>query len=186
MEGFYFVFPTYEEAIEALPKFDSPDSQSLRQHSEECARRSVESFERSDTDGCVSQWCNDTLARDYDRAAKLADQANMEVFKVLVDSQTGEVVGNTIHVFQSRFHRGSEYKWAVRRNGAEKAEWVTDYKRDSGFAAKGLVVAWMVAPAKLYSRCPGNHLLEQRGISGLASYHGKSVGIDYEAAGLRP
>jgi hypothetical protein len=63
---------------------------------------------------------------------------------------------------------------------------VIDYECESGFAAKGLSVAWMLAPAKLYSRLPGNHLPEQRGLSGLASYHGKSVGIDYEAAGLRP
>lgn len=185
-EQFYFVFPTYEEAREALPKFDSPASQKLREQSEDCARRSVESFERSDTDGFVSQWCNDTLSRDYARAAELADQANLSVFKVLVDAQTGELVANTIHIFESRFHYGNEYKWAVRRAGDQKAQWVTDYKRESSFAAKGLRTAWMIAPAKLYGRAPGNHLPEQRGMSGLASYHGKSMDIDYEAAGLRP
>ena len=51
--------------------------------------------------------------------------------------------------------------------------------------AKSVVVS-MVAPAKMYARYPGNHLPEQRGLSGLASYTGKSVGIDYDAIGMRP
>ena len=63
---------------------------------------------------------------------------------------------------------------------------MTDYKRESNYATKGLKTAWMVAPAKLYARSPGNHLPEPKGMSGLASYHGKSVGIDYDSAGLRP
>lgn len=186
MTKFYFVFPTYEEAIESLPKFKSDDSKALLERAEDHRRRSEESWERSDTDGCVTQWCNDISALDCGRAAELADQANLHVFKVLVDTQTGEVVGNTVHIFQSRFHYGNEYKWAVRRSDDQRAEWVTDYKRPSGFASRNLAVAWIVAPAKLYRRHPGNHLPEQRGLSGLASYTGKTVGIDYEAAGLRP
>lgn len=183
---FYFVFPTYEEASTLLPRFDSDDSKRLREQAAEYRRREQESFDRCDTDGCVSQWCQSISARDSDRAAELADQGNLSVFQVLVDKATGEVVATTVHIFQSRFHYGNEYKWAVRRNGANKAEWVTVYKRESGYAAKGLAVAWMVAPAKLYTRLPGNHLPEQRGLSGLASYSGKSVGIDYDAIGLRP
>lgn len=186
MEQFYFVYSTSDEAHAALPQFASDVSKKLREQAAEWRRREEESFQRSDTDGCVTQWCNAISARDSDRAAELADNGNLGVFKVLVDSNTGEVVGNTIHAFQSRFHHGSEYKWAVRRADAQKAEWVTDYKRQSGFAARGLSVAWIVAPAKLYSRLPGNHLPEPKGLSGLASYHGKCVGIDYDAAGLRP
>ena len=186
MDQFYFVHPTREEAEATLPHFDSEDSKRLRARAEESRRREEESFQRSDTDGCVSQWCHAVTARDSDRAAELADQANLDVFKVLVDAVTGEVVATTIHIFESRFHYGNEYKWAVRRSGSQKAEWVTDYKRESGFAAKGLAVAWIVAPAKLYTRLPGNHLPEPKGMSSLASYHGKSVGIDYDAIGLRP
>jgi len=185
-QPFYFVFPSYEEAAQALPQFESEEAKSLREKAEEQRRRSDESWERSDTDGCVSQWCQDITARDYTYAAELSNQGNLDIFKVLVDTETGQVVANTIHVFQSRFHHGNEHKWAVRRNGAEKAEWVTDYKRPAGFASRNLAVAWMLAPAKLYARRPGNHLPEQRGLSGLASYRGKSMDIDYEAAGLRP
>lgn len=186
MSQFYFVFATRDEADAALPRFQSDESIALRQRAEESRRREEESFQRCDTDGFVSQWCHSITANDADRSAELADQANLSVFKVLVDVETGEVVGNTIHIFESRFHYGNEYKWAVRRNGAEKAQWVTDYKRESNYAAKGLKTAWMVAPAKLYARCPGNHLPEPKGMSGLASYRGKSVGIDYDSTGLRP
>lgn len=186
MSQFYFVFANYDEALQALPHFESQESQRMREVAAENRRRSEESFQRCDTDGCVSQWCQDITARDYDCAAELSDKGNLGVFKVLVDIETGEVVANTIHIFQSRFHYGNEYKWAVRRQGQEKAQWVSDYKRESNFAAKGLKVAYIIAPAKMYARLPGNHLPEQRGLSGLASYHGKSVGIDYDAAGLRP
>lgn len=184
--SFYFVFPTYEEASAALPEFQSEDSKKLLEQAEEHRRRSEESFQRSDTDGCVTQWCNDISARDCARAAELADHGNLDIFKVLVDAQTGEVVATTVHVFQNRFSYGNAYKWAVRRTPDQKAEWVTDYKREKNFTDRGLMVAWMLAPAKLYGRHPANHLPEQRGLSGLASYSGKMVGIDYDAIGMRP
>ena len=186
MEQFYFVYPTYEAAQASLPQFDSENGKQLRKQASEWQRREEESFQRCDTDGSVSQWCHSISARDNARAAALSDNSNLAVFQVLLDSATGEVVANTIHVFRSRFHYGNEYKWAVRRSGAAKVQWVTNYKRASGFASKGLRVAWIVAPAKLYTRCPGNHLPEPTGTSGLASYHGKSIGIDYNASGLRP
>ena len=186
MSPFYFVFSTQSEAKAALPHFQSNEAIALRQKAEHYIQREQESFERSDTDGCVSQWCLSISSRDASEAAELADQANLDVFKVLVDAATGEVVATTIHIFKSRFHYGNEYKWAVRRQGAEKAQWITDYKRESSFAEKGLKTAWMVAPAKLYARLPGNHLPEPKGMGGLASYHGKSVGIDYDAIGMRP
>ena len=186
MNQFFFVFSTRDEAYAALPHFQSDEAIAFRQKAEHYRQLEQESFERSDTDGCVSQWCLSISSRDAQEAAELADQANLGVFKVLVDAETGEVVANTIHIFQSRFHYGNEYKWAVCRNGADKAQWVTDYKRESNFASKGLKTAWMVAPAKLYARSPGNHLPEPKGLSGLASYRGKSIGIDYDSAGLRP
>ena len=74
----------------------------------------------------------------------------------------------------------------MRRSGCDKTQWVTDYKRESGFAEKNLKAAWMLAPAKFYSRHPADHTPEPRGMGGLASYRGKSLGIDYDAIGLRP
>lgn len=186
MNQFYFVFASQDEARAYLPSFNSPEAVALRQKAEQHAQNERDSFDRCDTDGCVTQWCSAIFSRDAVVGAELADTGNMDVFKVLLDAETGEVVATTIHTFQSRYTYGNEYKWAVRRNGSEKAQWVTDYKRESSYAAKGLKTAWIIAPAKLYARHPGNHLPEQKGLSGLASYRGKLVGIDYDSAGLRP
>mgnify|MGYP003341767788 FL=1 len=186
MSNFYFLFETQDEAVKALPSFDSDEAIALREKVAYWRQREEESFQRSDTDGCVSQWCMSISAMDCDRQAELADQGNLSVFKVLVDTQTGELVGTTIHTFKSRFHYGNERKWAVRRSGCDKTQWVTDYKRESGFAEKNLKAAWMLAPAKFYSRHPADHTPEPRGMGGLASYRGKSLGIDYDAIGLRP
>ena len=186
MTTFYIITETQEEAAALLPSYESEQSRVLRERAEEHRRREQESFDRCDTDGYVSQWCSSISARDADEAAALADRGDLSVFPVLVDAVTGELVAITIHVFQNRYSYGNEYKWAVRRQGAQKAEWVTDFKRESNFGKKGLRKAWMIAPAKLYGRHPGNHLPEQRGLSGLVSYHGKSIGIDYDAIGMRP
>ena len=56
MEQFYFIFPTKEEAYAALPHFDSEASKQLREQAAEWRRREEESFQRCDTDGCVTQW----------------------------------------------------------------------------------------------------------------------------------
>jgi hypothetical protein len=183
-EQFYFLFNSHSEAENSLPSFDSDKAIALRKKADYWRQREEESFQNCDTDGCVSQWCMSISARDCDQEAELANQGNLGVFRALVDTQTGDLVATTIHTFVSRFHYGNEHKWAVRRNG--KTEWITDYKRESGFAAKNLRVVWMLAPVKLYSRHPANHTPEPKGMSGLASYHGKSVGIDYDAIGLRP
>lgn len=49
----------------------------LRQMAHDSRRRSQESFDRCDTDGCVSQWASDLTARLYDHAAALADDGWM-------------------------------------------------------------------------------------------------------------
>jgi hypothetical protein len=181
----YWVFSNAEDAYAHRPEFQSEEGVRLREQAADARRKEQESFFRSDTDGFVSQWCNSIEAQDADSAAKLADSGNLAVFKVLLDCETNELVGHTIHIFKSKYHSGVDYKWSVRRTGSKKPQWVTNYKRHSNFAVKGLRVAWMLAPAKLYSRNPGNHLVEKKGLSGMASYHGKSVGIDYESAGLQ-
>ena len=186
MTTFYIITETSDEAYDLMPSFESAQIKTLREKAEEHRRRERESFERCDTDGFVSQWCSSISAADDDEAAALADRGNLSVFPVLVDAVTGELVATTIHIFQNRYSYGNEYKWAVRRQNAQKAEWVTDFKRESNFGKKGLRKAWMIAPAKLYSRHPANHLPEARGMAGLASYCGKSIGIDYDAIGMRP
>lgn len=45
----------------------------LWNHARDNYRKSAESFERSDTDGALTQWALDTTAREYNVAASLAD-----------------------------------------------------------------------------------------------------------------
>lgn len=180
--SFYFIFPTYEEADAARPNFDSDDYKRFMDQSEDYERKERESFDRCDTDGCVTQWLHTCSASDAREAARLSNHGNLSIFKVLLDAETGELVAHTPLIFQSRYHYGHEWKWAVKRNG--RTEWVTDYKREKNFTDRGLRVAWMLAPAKMYYRYPGDRRPEQRGLSGLASYNGKTSWIDYGAAGL--
>jgi len=55
------------------------------------AQRSVDSFERSDTDGFMSQWANDHYASGYRMAAEIADNDGYADFAVVTDL-TGAIV----------------------------------------------------------------------------------------------
>lgn len=192
MEQFYFVFDTYEEAAVCLPQFESDQAAKLRKESDDARHRSNESWERSDTDGCVTQWCSDITAAEKLREAELANHGYLVVRPALMDIKSGEIVAACVHMMQSKFHYGTDYLWKVYRptgrfgnNGKEfMTEWVRDAKRESTFTKKGLRKVFVLAPGKMYSRSPGNHLPEGRGLSGLASYHGKFADIDFEASGL--
>jgi hypothetical protein len=48
-----------------------------REMAAECRKRSQESWERSDTDGFMSQWASDSVAREYDMLADLVDDGGM-------------------------------------------------------------------------------------------------------------
>ena len=192
MDKFYFVFDTYEAAAACLPSFESDMAVKLREEAEAASQRSQESWERSDTDGCVTQWCNDIFAAEKMREVELANNGYLVIRPALMDIKTGEIVAGCLHIMQSKFHYGNDYLWKVYRptgrfgnNGKEfMHEWVGDAKRESTFEKKGLRKVFVMAPGKMYARSPGNHLPEARGLSGLASYHGKFADIDYEASGL--
>lgn len=185
-QQFYFVFATQDEAHEALPKFDSAKAVTLRADAADARRREEESFQRSDTDGFLSQWASSITAQEKDREATLADNGGLVIRPVLVDIVSGEVVAACVHQNKSLHHYGTDYTWKVYRptgkyNGVD---YVGDAKRKSTFTKKGLRKAWVMAPGKMYSRSPGNHLPEQRGLGGCASYSGKHADIDYNASGL--
>lgn len=192
MDKFYFVFGTYEEAEACLPMFDSDEAIKLRAEAEEASRRSEESWARSDTDGFLSQWASDITALEKKREAELADHGRMVVRPALMDIKSGEIVAACCHTMPSKFHHGADHSWKVYRptgrygnNGQEfQWEWVGDAKRASTFEKKGLRKVFVLAPGKMYSRSPGNHMPEARGLSGCANYTGKYAGIDYEASGL--
>jgi hypothetical protein len=60
-------------------------AEELRQLAKDSRRRSQESFERSDTDGFLSQWASDLHARLYEVQAEIADQEGKSEFPRLFE-----------------------------------------------------------------------------------------------------
>jgi hypothetical protein len=54
-----------------------------RQAAEECRIREEESWQRSDTDGFVSQWCNSLGAREHQMNAEIAEAGGVALFQGL-------------------------------------------------------------------------------------------------------
>lgn len=190
-QPFYFVFNSYEEAEQYMPSFESDDAKALRQRAEDKKRREEESFQRCDTDGCVSQWCLSIGAEEDRREAELANSARLVIRPALIDVESGEIVAGCLHVNRNRFASWERvYQWKVYREIRKDDGrvfnwfWLSDFKREANFGKRGLRKVYVMAPGKMYSRAPGNNEPEERGLSGLASYSGKFAAIDYEAAGL--
>lgn len=55
-------------------------------------QRSAESWERSDTDGFLSQWASDQMAGRYDHLASIAEDGGTMLVTAFVDLATGELV----------------------------------------------------------------------------------------------
>lgn len=60
-----------------------------------CYRRKQESWERSDTDGFLSQWAADQMAGRYARLAKIAEAGGIVEDRAFVDIATGELIKGT-------------------------------------------------------------------------------------------
>jgi hypothetical protein len=69
--------------------------------------QAVESFERCDTDGFVSQWANGCMADYAETGAALADAEGWWTFRALIDAETGEVA--SLDCVASERYRGSYY-----------------------------------------------------------------------------
>lgn len=63
------------------------DESYYRQKAADCLRKEQESFERSDTDGCVSQWCHSLSAREASARADILRDGGMAVFTGLYEGE---------------------------------------------------------------------------------------------------
>lgn len=75
-----------EQDTEPTGTYGGKTAEQWREAATESRRRSAESFERSDTDGYLSQWASDTMARKYDACATLAEQGGKAEFPALRDA----------------------------------------------------------------------------------------------------
>lgn len=190
---FYFVFPTEDEAYAARPQFESEVGNIERKRALDYERRERESFDRCDTDGFLSQWAMTCGQRDSEARAKIADNAGLIVRPCLIDVATGEVVAVCVHVFPSRYqYNARDFAWKVHRSPGigNSCEWVRDYKRESGFAQRGLRKAYMLAPGKFYrtrtTRASDCRRVRRRtllALSDLASAIDETVADRYAAKG---
>jgi hypothetical protein len=97
-----------------------------RKMAAESRQRSADSFERSDTDGYVSQWASDLTGRLYSLAAEVAEQGNTWEFDVpFIDGlpATDWAWVETRYGSTVRIGRGSDVRWwnpSAARKGATR------------------------------------------------------------------
>lgn len=96
-----------------------------RQDARECAQRSLDSFDRCDTDGFVSQWANDTIARKYDMYARLAEKDGLWEFRALF-TLTGALVPDAVYL-KTRLN-----KWVWRIGTGQTVAWFDPSRARSG------------------------------------------------------
>lgn len=69
----------------------------LRQQAADCRQRSAESWERSDTDGFLSQWASDLSARLYESQASILENGGLSTFWGLYDSEKNRIPAKMIN-----------------------------------------------------------------------------------------
>jgi hypothetical protein len=115
----------------------------------QAARQSAaDSWERSDTDGFVSQWASGLTAREYDLKADLAERGDVDAFYDSVMDADGNVA--PARVVETRY--GSKVaifaSWEdADTYGAPVKAWASP--TDRALRKYGLRMAWRTAPAKV-------------------------------------
>lgn len=81
-------------------KFAGKTPQQWRDQAADARRRSYESFQRSDTDGALSQWAHDSMAITYNDCAEVAEQGG-----TVTELELFDLEGNLLnaHQFISRY-----------------------------------------------------------------------------------
>lgn len=135
--------------------------------------QSQASFERSDTDGALSQFASDSAARRYDMCATLAEQDGTWEFPALF-TLTGALVPDAVWI-KTKTKYGAKWVWRIGRGQA--AQWFDPSKANSGArrrandAAKGYQLGTIRATAYVGTSGSG------KGLSGMLSvgfYIGRS------------
>ena len=93
----------------STPTYDGLTADQWRAKATESRQRSYDSFQRSDTDGFLSQWASDSVAREYDLCARLAEADGMWEFVAVFDLD-----GNLVPAVQRQNQWG--YYWCIYDN----------------------------------------------------------------------
>lgn len=113
-------------------------------------QRSAESFERSDTDGFLTQWAADTMAGKYDLQAQIAENGGRATFPALFDLDDDPVAAKLIEtqygmawgLLSDPDDTDSEFTGFVNPSRAQDPA-----RRAANMAKKGYQVKTVMAPA---------------------------------------
>ena len=141
-------------------------AQALRDEAAEEERRREESWQRSDTDGFVSQWAHGLTAQLKRREADLLEAGNVATFRGLFDRTTGKRVRAKIVYVEDRFSGfGTVAKWIVLDSSDRAVHWLPAYKsgKQSKIYKTGFEERDEIAPAEAVIAGGG------KGLAGAAS-----------------
>lgn len=124
----------------------------LREKAREAYRRSAESFERSDTDGFLSQWASDLTGRKYQIEAELVENGGKSEFRGLFNEDGQRIRAKLV---KGRDYWGNpEQKWIVLNEQDQVMHWVNipsnteEPSKRSKMGQLGLHEEWEMAPAR--------------------------------------
>lgn len=136
----------------------------------EAMRRRQESWERSDTDGFLSQWAHGMTDELNRRKAEILRDGGCSLFRCLIDAKTGEVLADRVHSFPNRdFPWQVDRRWRLPEGRAAAAgrRWVPVGERSRVQRSLGLVEAWQWLPAYAKLTVPAG--ARSTGLSGCAN-----------------
>ena len=123
----------------------------LRAQAAENDRRAQESWERSDTDGFLSQWASGITARLQRRQAEILENGGKADFPALFDAETGELV--PAKLVETRYGLA----WGILADDNPRSRFVAWFNESSARKGatrlrndrrKGYTVGRVLAPAK--------------------------------------
>lgn len=111
-------------------------------------KRAIESFERCDTDGFLSQWASDLNARKHEREASILENGGLAEFWGLYEGDR-RVKAKLVRVY-NKFKFAEESKWVVEDDDpvCQRRKWIPSGKRSRIQKQLGLCERKEMAPAK--------------------------------------
>lgn len=112
----------------------SAEADRLREQAAQHERDRQDSWERSDTDGFLSQWASGLNAQLDRRKADILDADGMSTFRGLFDRETGQRVRARIIEVADRYsfvEGATKPLWLVLDSNDEAVYWLPAYKGDS-------------------------------------------------------
>jgi hypothetical protein len=144
---------------EQIAKIESLEAEAVR-----ALRLKEESWERSDTDGFLSQWANGMTADLNRKKIAILRNGGYARFPVLVDAD-GKVIATKIYSFANPYNYGTDYRWRLPAEVEAKAgrRWVPTGSKSRILKQLGLKEESRWFPA--YAAIGGSG----KGLSGCAS-----------------